>query len=329
MRRLKLLLLGFLILLLFFISSFLYLVLPINANAQMERFVVPLNTNQDQIVNDLKLKGFIRSADFFSLWVDINYLAQPIAPAAYLVSRQMNFFDLAKVLYSAPYQEWTIIVPGLRLEQVAQKLEKKFSWDKKTVLDFLTNGKEGYMFPDTYLINPKASGKEVDQQMINNFNEKFDSQLQKDLLKENVKNDTAIKIASLIERESGGDSDKALISGIIWNRLNIGMKLQIDATIQYVLASLDNWTQNPLSNELINWWPNVGSEDLQLESPYNTYLYQGLPPTPISSPSLASIKASIHPVDTDCLFYLHDNLKQIHCAKTYEEHLANIKKYLD
>ena len=95
------------------------------------------------------------------------------------------------------------------------------------------------------------------------------------------------------------------------------MKLQIDASIQYALGKEDNW------------WHKITLADYKTDSPYNTYLIPRLPPTPICSPSLASIKAIAKPQETDCLYYLHDANKQIHCAKTYEGHRENIEKYLN
>ena len=107
-----------------------------------------------------------------------------------------------------------------------------------------------------------------------------------------------------------------LISGIIRNRLEIGMPLQIDATLQYIRGDEDNW------------WPVPRSEDKKIESPYNTYQNVGLPPTPIATPGEDAIKAALNPLDTDCLFYLHDSRGNIHCSTTYEQHKKNVRYYL-
>ena len=96
------------------------------------------------------------------------------------------------------------------------------------------------------------------------------------------------------------------------------MPLQIDATMQYTLGKKANGS----------WWGGIDLTEKQSDSPYNSYLYKGLPPTPICNPNIDAIEAALNPEETDCLFYLHDGNKQIHCAKTYKEHLANIEKYL-
>jgi UPF0755 protein len=215
-----------------------------------------------------------------------------------------------------PYQLWITLVPGLRREQVAERLAKKFYWQDDKLKDFLATAKEGYLFPDTYLLNLDYTGKEFAERLMNAFNEQFTDQMYEDMTAKNIRLETTVKIASLIERESGGDEDKALIAGVIWNRLLKPMRLQIDATSQYIKGKSGDW------------WPIVRPEDHKVESPYNTYLTSGLPPTPISNPSLASLKAAIYSADTDCFFYLHDSNKQIHCARDYEGHLENIETYL-
>ena len=132
-----------------------------------------------------------------------------------------------------------------------------------------------------------------------------------------INEDTALKIASIIQREAAGKHDMALISGIIWNRIFDGMKLQIDATLQYAKGSEEE-----------GWWKQVHPDDKEIESPYNTYLYKGLPPGPIANPGPDAIMAAFYPQKTNCLFYLHDNDRKIHCSKTYEGHKRNIQIYL-
>lgn len=317
MRLLLYFLLIFGISIAIFLFYLLYLFSPTGLSSEKIRFVVPLDAKQDEMVTRLKSENFIRSEKLFIFIAGILRFPGIIEPGAYLLSHRMTTLSVADTLMNHPYQKWIVLVPGLRVEQIAERLAKKFNWDREKVEEFLEASKEGYMFPDTYLLNVDYSGKEMAQRLIANFNEKFDSKLQEDLLAQDVRNDTAIKIASLIERESGGDDDKALIAGIIWNRLNKGMKLEIDATVQYALGTANDW------------WPNVRGKNLKsVDSPYNTYLYKGLPPAPIANPSASSIKAAVYPAETDCFYYIHDLAKKIHCAKTYKEHLENIEQYL-
>lgn len=107
-----------------------------------------------------------------------------------------------------------------------------------------------------------------------------------------------------------------LIAGVIWNRWLKDMNFEMDATIQYALGKPGNW------------WPIIKVEDYKFDSSYNTYLYKGRPPTPICNPGLAAIDAVINPEKSEYFYYLHDSEGQIHLAKTYEEHIKNIEKYL-
>jgi UPF0755 protein len=120
----------------------------------------------------------------------------------------------------------------------------------------------------------------------------------------------------LVQREAAGSHDMRLISGVIHNRLKQNMPLQIDATLQYITGDFENW------------WPVPRSSDKFIDSPFNTYQNKGLPPLPIATPSKEAIKAALNPLKTDCVYYLHDSRRVIHCAKTYDQHKRNIRNYL-
>jgi UPF0755 protein len=132
-------------------------------------------------------------------------------------------------------------------------------------------------------------------------------------------------LASLLERETLNDSEKPMIAGILANRLRIGMPLQVDATVQYAKATRDCGGTGAACAE---WWPTVYLEDYKLKSSYNTYQINGLPPSPIASPSLSSIEAAANPETNDYLYYIHDRDGKAHYATTLDEHNTNIQKYL-
>ena len=294
-----------------------------------ERFVIKVGTGEEQIVDDLKAEGFLKSKEIFGLVLTFKGWHKRIEPGAYKISKSMNAYGLAKTLISGPYQKWVTIPPGKRKEQVALILQKALGWPYSLARNFANVAEEGYLYPDTYLIDTDADPQQIVQKLLSNFNEKFDAGLQDELLKQNIRNDTALKIASLIERESGGSEDKPIIAAIIWNRLTKGMRLEIDAAVQYAIASetLGEVGLQDLGD--FNFWPQLGAGVVRgVDSSYNTYLNEGLPPGPICSPSLASIKAVAHPAETDALYYLHSPDKQIHTAKTFEEHQENIENFL-
>lgn len=215
------------------------------------------------------------------------------------------------------------IQEGLRKEQIADVFGNKLNWTDQQREEFVnvhlalnSQDLEGRYFPKTYLVVKDEDPIGVTGSMLHEFTNET-SKIKKPKSSEILNQDTAIKIASIIQRESGGKSDMRLISGIIWNRLFKGMKLQIDATLQYAKGSEEE-----------GWWTKVDPSDKSIDSSYNTYKYNGLPPTAISNPGIAAIDAAYNPQKTNCLYYLHDKHGKIHCSVTYEEHKLNIKKYL-
>ncbi len=210
---------------------------------------------------------------------------------------------------------------GLRKEEIADIMAEKLNWDDSQKEEFInghlalnTSNLEGKYFPKTYLIQKDESPMDVTATMLSEFS-KQTAVVKKPKSAQVINQDTALKIASIIQREAG-KGDMKLISGIIWNRLFTGMTLQIDSTLQYAKGSEED-----------GWWEKVSPNDKNINSTYNTYLYSGLPPSPIDNPGLAAIDAAYNPQKTSCLFFLHDKNGKIHCSVTYEQHLKNIKLY--
>lgn len=236
--------------------------------------------------------------------------------------------------------KWVVIPEGLRKEQIAELIGKELSWSQEDKTKWITiytsmnyGTLEGVYFPDTYLIPIDENPMNVATRLRAKFNEEF-APYSNEALVQNIKWDTLIKIASIVQREAAGKDDMPLIAGIIWNRLLKDMKLEIDATIQYVRDDVIHYGEARYDKQPASytsegtWWTPIKADDKNIESPYNTYRNKGLPPHPIANPGIEAIKAVLHPAETECLYYLHDGAKAIHCAKTFEEHQANIAKYL-
>ena len=231
---------------------------------------------------------------------------------------QLSFYEnLAN-----PYMRIVRVEEGLRKEEVANVVANRLGWDEKEKNYFVnihlamnTTNLEGHYFPKTYIIYKDANPSEVGAMMFDEFSKQTEK-IKKPKSQKILNQDTAIKIASIIQREAQGKNDMKLISGIIWNRIFSGMKLQMDATLQYAKGSEES-----------GWWKRVTSDDIKIKSSYNTYLYPGLPPGAIANPGLTAIDAAYNPQKTDCLFYIHDQNGKIHCSKTYEEHKRNISTY--
>lgn len=224
---------------------------------------------------------------------------------------------------ATPTGRMLVIASGDRKEELADHFSKLLNWsasDRAHFLDLVATSTpgitEGTYFPSTYVVARSATPEDVALLVTERFKSEVLSRYKPDIDAVVPLND-ALTIASLLEREAYDFDDMRLISGVIWNRLFIGMNLQIDATLQYAKAN-EGGSQ---------WWPNPVPKDKELHSPYNTYKVAGLPPTPIANPSLDSILAALNPKKTNCLFYFHDAHAGFHCAATYEEHVRLLKQY--
>ncbi len=308
--------------------------------AETERIIVNLTTTEEKLIPILKEQGYIRSEWAFNYVLKKKGWQGKIQPGAYKVSKAMNAWQLAEVLTSEPYMKWVVIPEGLRKEQIAELIGEALGWDqeaKKKWVGNYTSMKydeiEGVYFPDTYLLPKDETGLQIADRLRAKFNEKFQPYADK-FLKANIKWTTALKLASIVQREAAGKSDMPLVAGILWNRLLEDMKLETDATVQYARDSVIHYGKTPNDVQLAGytsegtWWTPIKTADIDIESSYNTYRNKGLPPHPICNPGLEAIDAVLNSAETECLYYLHDSSGQIHCAKTYEEHKANIEKFL-
>ena len=298
---------------------------PAGDSKELKIFIIPKNLDGFNLVQKLEEEKFIKKNKILEYYLNTFVFFADVKPGGYKLSRNMWALDIFKKISGKPDLVWVSYSSCLRKEQIGEILAEALSWSKDELTkwnDVYTNSSpeyfEGVYYPDTYLIPVDENGEQVAQRLINRFNEKF-APLSDKFIEANIRWVTGLKISSLIAREAAGTSDMKLISGIIWNRMDRGMPLQIDATMQYTLGK----------NSEGKWWGAINVKEKQNDSPYNSYLHKGLPPTPICSPNIDYIDAVLNPEETDCLFYLHDHFKQIHCAVTYEDHLKNIKKYLN
>ncbi len=233
----------------------------------------------------------------------------------YYFDKPVSFWTVAEYLATGDFNVEpvkVILYEGINRRQMADRFAKDLPYFSKE--DFLqkTENEEGFLFPDTYFIYPAADTDEVIA-LLRNAYERVVSPLRPEINASGMTEHDVITFASLVEREAAGDNDRAIIAGILSNRIKKGMRLQVDAPFLYEY----NITQGELTPELI-----------KTDSLYNTYTRSGLTPGPIGSPSKSSIVAVLRPAKTDYLFYLHDRTGVVHYAKTFEEHKRNIARYL-
>lgn len=277
-------------------------------------FVVEKGAGVREIANKLKSEKLITSPIVFFLLVKKEGLDSKIQAGDFRLSPSMTTLEIAQNLTHGTLDIWVTIPEGKRAEEIADILQKSLP----TYKDYWRNEldkNEGYLFPDTYLFPKDTDITTIVSVMKNTFEKKY----QKLSINKNYTKNEIVTIASLIERETKHEEDRPLVASVITNRLRIGMKLDIDATIQYALG----YQQAKKS-----WWKKeLAQEDINLKSPYNTYRNPGLPPSPIANPGFASLQAAANPAKTNYLYYIADKNGINRYGSTLDEHEANIAKY--
>jgi len=308
------------------VSAIIFSLAPVSFNSTQQIFIVPQEKEGESFAYLTKLseKKLLRYEKAAAILAAIFFAGKTPQEGGYYLSESMNAWQILSKLMGKPDLVWININYCQRKEEIGEQLARKMEWgsDKldewnNYLYDQNREYQEGVYYPDTYLIPCTESVAQITARFVNNFNEHFAPLVPK-FVEANIKWTTALKIASLIERESGG-KDAEVVSAVIWNRLEKGMPLQIDATMQYTFGKHADG----------RWWGPINLAEKKRNSPYNTYFYKGLPPTPICSPRIKAISAVLKPAKTQCIYYLHDNQGQIHCSETYNEHLEKIEEFLN
>lgn len=303
-------------------------------------FFVEKGANTTKIAEKLKEQGLIKNENIFKLLSKINGYDGTYLSGTHYVSRNLSYDEIMRALSSSPVTRKVTIPEGKTFSQIVDILyQKEIIKDREQFIktantgdfdfDFLKDipsGRdyrlEGYLFPDTYEFDLNVTDEEVIYKMLSNFDKKFNDNYRKVLegLGEDMTIDKIVILASLIEREGKNPDDRYLISSVLYNRLSNKdktlRKLQIDATVQYVLLKQTG-----------SYKERLLFEDLEIDDPYNTYIYEGLPPGPICCPGEASIKAALYPEDTQYLYYVAKGDGSHEFSRTFKEHQAAIKKY--
>ncbi len=288
---------------------------PSDKNPQF--FVIKEGEGIRDIGYALKQAGLIKSSVAFFIYVKQNNLDNKIEAGDFRLSPSQNLDSVIQTLLHGTVDIWITIPEGLRAEEIASILKQKIptynsSWNKEL------DAQEGYLFPDTYLLPRNATVDQIISIMKNNFNKKYQQANQQTTVK--LSENDAVILASIVQREAITQSDMRGVASVLENRLNIGMPLGSDVTLEYALG---------YQPDEKTWWKkDLTALDLQTTTPYNTRTNAGLPPTPISNPGLIALEAVLNPAQTNYLYYLSDKNGKLHFATTIQEHNANIRKYL-
>lgn len=292
---------------------------------------IPMGSSTEDISEILFENGLIRNKFIFKyMSKKLDYNGKYKA-GTYMLGFNMSLESIMEMISKGGISENTVrftIPEGYNLDQVADILEKQGLIDRKLFfkeietgafdypflkeLPMVKNRLEGFLFPDTYEVYLDATEWEIIDKMLKRFDELFVEAFYDKASSMNLSIIDVVTLASIIEREALIDSERTVVSSVFHNRLEINMKLQSCATVQYVLGEVKE---------------NLTTEDTRIESPYNTYLYEGLPPGPIASPGIESIKAALYPDDTDYIYFVAKGDGSHAFADNYDDFLKYKRQY--
>ncbi|RPI92450.1 MAG: endolytic transglycosylase MltG [Chloroflexi bacterium] len=305
---------------------------PLDLNGAEQTFTIEAGESADLVAIHLRSQGLIRDSESFRSYLIYSGLDTSIQAGEYQLSTAMSALDIAHELQDATPEDVTFVVlPGWRVEEIAESLPTSglpITYDEflnaaKTPpqeYDFLVGASsaEGFLYPDAYIFpRTTSSAEEIIAEMVRNFAAHLTLDLRNGFDRQGLTVYQAVTLASMVEREAVQEEEQALIASVYLNRLNIGMKLDADPTVQYAIG------YNLLQQ---TWWTNpLNLLDLEINSVYNTYRYEGLPPTPIANPSLDALRAVAFPTETTYYYFRAkcDESGFHEFSETFDEHLQN------
>lgn len=312
-------------------GAFIYynsLLSPVDLTAEEKLVEIPEGYSVKEIANLLEEEEVIQKGLVFEIAVRLDNTQNNLQSGTYLLSGSMELKEIVDKISSGQTINDSIrvtIPEGYEINMIIKKLEDAGLTTEEAFIEAAQNVEEynypflenlprnkdrkypleGYLFPDTYEFSKDATEEEMIDIMLNRFNEVFQDEYYARAEELDMSVDEVVTMASLVEREARHDDERALIAGVYYNRLDIDMKLQCDATVQYALEERK---------------ARLLYSDLEIDSPYNTYEYYGLPAGPISSVGEASIKATLYPEDTNYLYYVAKDDGSHVFSRTLAEH---------
>ena len=300
------------------------------------RFHIPSGSSAGEIAQALTEAGLIRDESLFLDYARLEGFDRRFEAGVYFLNQTQSIRQIAEILTDSstsfiPFRT----VEGARLEELAELIDRngRFGFSGADFLPLVEIGApipaefadwaaippeaslEGFMFPDTYQLPPDITAEGLRDMLLRTFKDRIGQALRDSALAQNLTLHQAVTLASIIEREAVWRDEHPMIASVYRNRLEIGMKLEADPTVQYGIQGARGV-----------WWPQITRADYyDVQSPYNTYLYAGFPPGPIASPGLSAILAAINPAESGYFYFRAacDNSHYHNFAVTFDEHLAN------
>jgi len=298
------------------------------ASGEKVRFTIKQGMTTAEIANMLHDLKLIQRPEPFRLAVKAQRLDNKLQAGNYEVTAGASDQEIIKTLTTGKVRFNKFSVPeGSTVKDIARKLEKEHLGSATAFMEAAKNytpypymetndpnvpiKAEGFVCPSTYYLPENAKEKEILAMMVKEFDKQLTPELRDDVLGSHQSLRNVVNMAAMVEREATFKEEMPLIAGVFIKRVRMGMPIQSDTTIQYILGEQKK---------------EILFSDLKIVSPYNTYLNKGLPPGPIANPSMDAVRAVLHPVITDYLYFVADKDGHHQFTKTYDEHLAMIKK---
>jgi len=304
---------------------------PLDVNGIERVFVIEQGETVSSVAERLQSEGLVHSGSAFRDYLIYKGMDISMQAGNYMLSPSMSVIDIANQLQDAtPAQVTFVVLPGWRMEEVAASLPtsglditpEEFlaaAASYPVGYEFFRPGatSEGFLYPDTYILSRDTTASQLLETLVRNFGLHLTGDLREGFARQGLDVYQGVILASIVQREAVIADEQPIIASVFLNRLNAGMKLDSDPTVQYAIGfnvAQQTWWTNPLS-----------AQDLQFISPYNTYLNVGLPPGPIASPDLSALRAVAYPAKTTYFYFQAqcDGSGLHNFAETFEEHLAN------
>jgi UPF0755 protein len=285
-----------------------------------EPVVIAPGTPVKEITEQLKVQGVIQSEQLLYYILVFMHDASDLKASTYVFDEPLDTLSVAKRLTEGDFDTDLVRLTHIEGETVAAlaaRANAVLPGFNKTTFIAEASQYEGRLYPETYFVPVTYTAEELITLMLETYTETTEP-LREQLSASQLTEEQVLILASVLEREANSPESMRIVSGILQNRLEINMALQADATIEYILGTpLGELPSGQLAKEL-----------RELDSPYNTYLYTGLPPTPIGNPGLDAITAVLNPTGTEYFYYITGNDGEFYYAETYNQHLQNIARYL-
>jgi UPF0755 protein len=291
----------------------------------MTKVYIPKGATYPEIEKMLIAKGLLRYPVVFRILVVGTMTGAKLQQGEYVFPAPPSAFELWGKIVNGDVAKYQVIIPdGSTLYDVAQTLGNLELTNPATFLATAMSPEfahlmevpgstlEGYLFPDTYTLVKDMSAEEILRVMVRRFQRKFTPEMERKAQEAGFTRNQIVTIASIIEKETGVEAEKPMVSEVIRKRLSLGMPLQMDPTVIYGLKKIGG---------------NLTKKDLKTPNPYNTYLIPGLPPGPICNPGLSALKAAITPSDTDYLYFVSRNDGSHRFSRTLKEHNEAVMIY--